>query len=65
MKFKRKFIGFLQNLLLFFFMTMGIFFIMAGLLYRFGMPLTDEWLLLVLLASCICEYGYYLWIKNS
>jgi uncharacterized membrane protein HdeD (DUF308 family) len=49
---------------LFFFMIMGIFFILAGLLYRAGMPLEDEWLLLVLFASCLIEYGYYLWVKE-
>ena len=61
---KRKILGFLQLFSLFFFMIMGIFFILAGLLYRAGMPLTDEWLLLVLGASCLIEYGYYLWVKE-
>ena len=57
----RKFLNYLKVICLFFFMIMGIFFILAGLLYRCGMPLTDEWLLLVLAASCLIEYGYYLW----
>ena len=57
----RKFLNFLKVFCLFFFMIIGIFFILAGLLYRAGMPLTDEWLLLVLFASCLIECGYYLW----
>lgn len=60
----RKFLNWLKVLCLFFFMTIGIFFILAGLLYRAGMPLTDEWLLLVLFASGLIEYGYYLWTKE-
>jgi hypothetical protein len=61
---KRKISNFMKVFCLFFFMIMGIFFILAGLLYRAGMPLTDEWLLLVLCASCLIEYGYYLWVKE-
>ena len=61
---KRKILGFLQLFSLFFFMTTGIFFILAGLLHWMGMPLTDEWLLLVWFAACLIEYGYYLWVKE-
>lgn len=61
---KRKISNFMKVFCLFFFMIMGIFFILAGLLYRAGMPLEDEWLLLVLFASCLIEYGYYLWVKE-
>jgi hypothetical protein len=61
---KRKISNYLKVFCLFFFMIMGIFFILAGLLYRAGMPLEDEWLLLVLFASCLIEYGYYLWTKE-
>jgi hypothetical protein len=61
---KRKISNYLKVFCLFFFMIMGIFLILAGLLYQAGMPLTDEWLLLVLFASCLIEYGYYLWVKE-
>ena len=61
---KRKILNYLKVFCLFFFMIMGIFFILAGLLYRAGMPLEDEWQLLVLFASCLIEYGYYLWVKE-
>ena len=62
---RNKFTDVLKVICLFFFMTMGIFFILAGLLYRAGMPLTDEWLFLVLAASCLIEWGYVLWIKRG
>jgi hypothetical protein len=61
---KRKILNYLKVFCLFFFMIMGIFFILAELLYQAGMPLEDEWLLLVLFASCLIEYGYYLWVKE-
>ena len=62
---RNKFSDALKLICLLFFMTMGIFFIMAGLLYRAGMPLTDEWQLLVLGAACLIEWGYVMWIRRG
>lgn len=61
---KCKISNFIKISCLFFFMTMGIFFVLAGLLYWMGIPLTDEWILLAWCAACLIEYGYYLWIRE-
>jgi hypothetical protein len=61
---KRKILNYLKVFCLFFFMIMGIFFILVGLLHLAGMPLTDGWLLLVLFTACLLEYCYYLWIRE-
>ena len=62
---RNKFSDILKVFCLFFFMIMGIFFILARLLHMMGMPLTDRWLSLVMIIAILCEYGYYLWIKEG
>ena len=61
---KSKILGFLQVFCLLFFMIMGIFFVLAGILYWMGLPLTNERLLLAWCAACLIEYGYYLWVRE-
>lgn len=61
---KLKISDILKVITLFFFMVMGIFFILAGLLYMMGMPLTDGWLTLVLIIANLCEIAWCMWVKN-
>ena len=61
----RKISNFLKVFCLFFFMIMGIFFILAGILHLRGMPLTDGWLLLVLIIAHLCELGWALWVRGD
>ena len=61
---KHKISDILKVITLFFFMVMGIFFILAGLLYMMGMPLTDGWLTLVLIIANLCEIGWCMWVNH-
>lgn len=61
---KLKISDILKVITLFFFMVMGIFFILAGLLYMMGMPLTDGWLTLVLIIAHLCEIGWCMWVNH-
>lgn len=61
---KRKILDTLKVFCLFFFMIMGIFFVLVFLLHLLGMPLTDGYLSLVMGFSMLCEYGHYVWLRE-